>query len=319
MGGPSTEKLVVWAAGGTAAFLAAGYAGSMIMGKSLRKDSLARTSLPLVSVLIMLSAVIIVDVITGARLLGSSIASYQLPAGFRFYGLGNEYMGVLLGALFTAVAWLSINCDPQELRPVRRAVILIVFISAVLVIGWPGLGANAGGAIAGVVTFGLGYRAITKGVFRPAEAFLLVLLSFVLVFALAFVDASLGRNVSSHMGLAAGGVSQSGWMSVLQTSYRKTAMNIGLIGTKQSRTAILSFIPFFIMWFFGVRHVVGNLVDRYPRLKAVTSAGITGAVAAFLFNDSGIVAGALVLTSLVCTLLYSLLQEEELYVTHNGS
>ena len=52
------------------------------------------------------SVVIVVDAFFGSRLVGQAVLSAYMMSGIRFYGIGNEYMGILLGgALMTPIVF----------------------------------------------------------------------------------------------------------------------------------------------------------------------------------------------------------------------
>ena len=55
-------------------------------------------------------AVILLDTVTGARLMQNSVLGYDPMGGARFYGIGNEYMGVLVGMAIIAIAPSGTGC-----------------------------------------------------------------------------------------------------------------------------------------------------------------------------------------------------------------
>jgi hypothetical protein len=305
---------------GTASAIAAGYVFAAIAGRFIHPASLAHKALPVLGCMVAAALIILIDALTGAHLLSTSISSYPFVGGFRFYGIGNEYMGVLIGAVYTSAVWLGVrNQKPEPSGGWFAVILLMIFAVSTFILGWPGFGANAGGAIAAIVAFGLVYRAIFRGVFRIREAIGLTVVAVAVVFALAYVDLLVNRGASSHIGYTAGIADHQGWMELVRTVSRKISMNLRLIATEQSKTAIIGFVPFFALWAFYIRQKVGNLAGSYPRLGPCLRGGMAGAVVAFLFNDSGIIAGSIIVASLVCCLLYSLLQEVSYNAADNGS
>ena len=71
--------------------------------------------------------------------------------GARFYGIGNEFMGVLVGS--SIMAWaLLVGKKASASRPERLASLLL-FAGFITLVGAPALGTNAGGAVSAVFGF----------------------------------------------------------------------------------------------------------------------------------------------------------------------
>ena len=114
-------------------------------------------------------AVLGLDVMTGSRLqLETPFGLSMLEAG-RFYGIGNEALGIYgITALFAA-AWLALGAlrrsahsrahsRPSSRRPgMGRALAAVAVVAtfAVFASGWPGFGGKVGGTIAMVPCFAL--------------------------------------------------------------------------------------------------------------------------------------------------------------------
>jgi len=95
-------------------------------------------------------AVLGIDVMTGSRLQLEVPFGLSLLEGGRFYGIGNEALGVYCVAALVAAAWaglLAMRRYPgQRGVPVLAAGLVGLF--AVVASGWPGFGAKVGGTIA---------------------------------------------------------------------------------------------------------------------------------------------------------------------------
>ena len=100
-------------------------------------------------------AVLGIDVMTGSRLqLETPFGLSVLEAG-RFYGIGNEALGIYgISGLFGA-AWLALVLLRRHRSSRRPAVLAVaaVAIFAVFASGWPGFGGKVGGTIAMVPCF----------------------------------------------------------------------------------------------------------------------------------------------------------------------
>jgi hypothetical protein len=88
----------------------------------------------------LLAAVICGDALAGSPLVSSALLSDFYLTGIRFYGLGNEYTGFLLGALLTGWGLLPLPPVARLLSPLP-----LLGIFATLLIGLPWFGADAAG------------------------------------------------------------------------------------------------------------------------------------------------------------------------------
>ena len=86
-----------------------------------------------------------VDVISGSRLQLDAPFGLSLLVSGRFYGIGNDALGIYCVSTLTAAAWLASGS-----RSARGATAVVALVGgfAVVASGWPGFGAKAGGTIA---------------------------------------------------------------------------------------------------------------------------------------------------------------------------
>src|SRR6185312_17024013 len=102
-------------------------------------------------------AVLGIDVMTGSRLqLETPFGLSVLEAG-RFYGIGNEALGIYGLSGLLAAGWLALiflGKYPSSRRPALLA-LGVVAVFAVFASGWPGFGGKVGGTISMVPCFGL--------------------------------------------------------------------------------------------------------------------------------------------------------------------
>jgi hypothetical protein len=124
------------------------------------------------------------DVMTGSRLqLQTPFGLSVLEAG-RFYGIGNEALGIYGSTALLAAAWLgllALRRYPSSRRPAVLAVV-VVAVFAVFASGWPGFGGKAGGTIAMVPCFVL-LAMIIGGIRLNWRYLLLVAVSGLALFA----------------------------------------------------------------------------------------------------------------------------------------
>ncbi|HZR55105.1 MAG TPA: hypothetical protein VFB06_37155 [Streptosporangiaceae bacterium] len=116
-----------------------------------RRDPLG----PFGAVSLFTLVVLALDVMTGSRLeLESPFGLSVLEAG-RFYGIGNEALGIYGMAALCAATWLGIWGLRSHSKRVGLVLVCVVGALAVVVSGWPGFGAKVGGTIAMVPCFAL--------------------------------------------------------------------------------------------------------------------------------------------------------------------
>ncbi|HEU5392191.1 MAG TPA: hypothetical protein VFV73_40500, partial [Streptosporangiaceae bacterium] len=129
-------------------------------------------------------AVLGVDVMTGSRLqLETPFGLSVLEAG-RFYGIGNEALGIYgICGLFGA-GWLALVFLDRHKTSRRPALLAVgaVAVFAVFASGWPGFGGKVGGTISMVPCFGLLALAVA-GVRLTWRRVLLVAVSGLALFA----------------------------------------------------------------------------------------------------------------------------------------
>ena len=134
----------VWLYGMAVAWtLAVGAAG---LAGPWRRDALG----PFGAICLFTVAVLGVDVMTGSRLQLEAPFGLSLIEGGRFYGIGNEALGVYCTAALVAAAWLGglAARRPGAGRRGAAGAASAAGLFAVVASGWPGFGAKVGGTIA---------------------------------------------------------------------------------------------------------------------------------------------------------------------------
>jgi len=120
-----------------------------------RRDALGPFGAVCAATLLLLA----VDVIAGSRLQLEAPFGLSLLVGGRYYGIGNDALGVYCVSTLVAAAWvasitgvrtgprgraLAVGAGPRG----RALAVVAVGVLAVVASGWPGFGAKAGGTIA---------------------------------------------------------------------------------------------------------------------------------------------------------------------------
>jgi len=269
-----------------------------------------RGSAPLTALGALLTAttgVIVLDAMTGARLLGNSIISYNPMYGGRFHGIGNDLMGVAMacGAIGSAAL-------VQESGGGRRAMwALAVWLAVIaLAISAPHWGANWGGGVTAGFAFAVAYAAMRSG--RPRLRHWLWgtaagAAAGAILIALDLINDS---HAWTHIGDSALLVGAGGVPAAAAIAARKFAGHLH----------VFSFAPYSALTLLALAIVLWLVMGPPRRLRAALEAnrtlwggiagGTAGAVVAVIVNDSGVVAGASALGIITLTIAYAALHED---------
>ena len=238
------------------------------------------------------------DVMTGSRLqLETPFGLSALEAG-RFYGIGNEALGIYgISGLFAA-AWLALVARHRYPSSRRPAVLAVAAVAAFAVFasGWPGFGGKVGGTIAMVPCFLLLGLAVA-GVRLNWRLVLLVAVSGLALFAVfALISYFAPATGKSDIGSFAGSTlhGHSGGLLL-----RKINSNIGSL----SVNAFSPLIPIVVVWtglmlwrpaWFGLKNAPLAYAAE-PLMRAVAGVLWLLPVLGWLADDSGVIVPAAVL------------------------
>lgn len=254
----------------------------------------------LLLVLAATSVALSLDVLCNAPLIRWSILGYDVIGGARFYGIGNEYMGVLLTSTIMAVGML------REIWPGRASRLLTTgaLVATVLVVGMPWWGANNGGAVAALSGFAITGRFLA-GVPVTWRRLLAIAALLLLAGAGAIVlDLSLQPANPSHLGLLARSVARSGVGPLVLTVSRKLAMNWQLLKyTIWTKVLVISLAVTLLLLLRPMPWLRQFLV-RWPSIMAAAKGALVTAMIALLVNDSGVVAAATAMIPVTAVLLF---------------
>lgn len=251
----------------------------------------------ILSVLFINAAALFADLISGQRMQKYSILSYDSIIGARYYGLGNEYLGVMIACTLIICGFL-INRDK---RFKKLSALLLIF--TVLVIGLPWLGSNVGGFVTASFTFmffilqNCGYsfkRALKYSAFAALFAMLMVILSNLI-----------SKNLESHLGKTLNMVREDdGFLYVVNMAARKVKMGLKLIRYTIWSRVLIAVITASAVLYIKPGGYRGSTLLSQQYIKNLWASIIIGSTASILLNDSGIVTAAIIMSySLFCIVL----------------
>ncbi|MFZ5900906.1 hypothetical protein ACP3TJ_03455 [Desulforudis sp. 1088] len=261
---------------------------------------------------LLTAGVIIGDLFSGSVLQKFAILSYDPSGGARYYGLGNEYMGILTGStILAAASFLSLSRH----RPGGLLLVALFFALTLFANAHPGLGANWGGTITAAIAFlvtlllFLGVR-FTARIVLGGLAVLLILLTATAVF-----DASRPAEQQSHIGRAARLAFEGGIAEVFRQGSdlvaRKVSMNYKLFRYTIWSRVFLASLAAFVFLFFRPLGRMQDLQRNHPLLFKGSVGIVLGSIVALVANDSGIVAAATTMIFGAPPLLYYFLEDED--------
>lgn len=242
------------------------------------------------------TAAICADCVFGGQLAQLSPLSYSAISGARYYGVGNEFMGVLLGCVCLC---------PYALKSIWRTkgwhdvnLLTVELLMGGVFLGVSFLGANFGGMITALsmasfaaMCSGIGFRKAdgrrSSGLYQRGGVIVIFAVAVLLAATVILVDSTTFEP--SHIGRLLGSKFDGKLVEVLNVVYRKVKMNLSLMNV--GMWARITFLSVFIM--SAVTFARLNFLKQIRRDEKLYIALLTvavGCLVAFLLNDSGIVA-----------------------------
>ncbi|WP_159102324.1 hypothetical protein [Caldalkalibacillus mannanilyticus] len=268
---------------------------SMLLSICLKK--LMDNSLFLALIGLVNSIVIVYDLLQGSLWMKRSFLGYDPMIGARYYGLGNEYAGILLGSSLLGVTgvyvWLMQKKkteigEPQKVGRSFIVAVSLMFLILLYFMAAPQYGTNAGATLASLLTF-----LCSIFLFLRVKCSWKHLLSFsILLFAIiGFIGYLHLQSEHTHIGSVVRLLVSGEWEPIRQIVYRKLEMNLKLIRVSLwGKLFVTSFIVLLLFLFWYRKHRQ-DIVRNDPWLHGFQSI-VVGAVLILLVNDSGIVAAA---------------------------
>lgn len=254
------------------------------------------------------AATLLIDLATGARLAQDSLLGYSVLSGARFYGIGNEFAGVLIGSVIIGAFYIVTN-GHQEVAIARKLAASALLIISAGMMGASGLGAEFGSLLAAVAGFGVMALGIFREKYRTRDILVLAGLGFAAIAAFVGYDLSTGVSGGSHVGRLAAQIQAEGLAPLYTIAGRKIAMNIKLIQFAFWNWVNIASGAALVIAFYGLKNLLKLVFQRYPYFKPTMVGGLICCVGALVFNDSGVVAMAMIFLYLVPATLYLMTYE----------
>ena len=227
---------------------------------------------------------LIIDQLSGWPLIRFSALGYNAMAGSRYYGLGNELMGIFLAAsiLFGhLITW----------KTGRKWPAVVVLTLSLFVLSWPQLGAKFGGIIAGFIGFAFYLAQLSQWKFDYKKVLGILMACGLMIFIVGWWDSLRQPELQTHIGNFFKLFVNQDFAQIGQVLARKLGMNLKL--TQFSPWVRISLLVLamgvFIKLF--IKQVMVKQEDRIAWNSILVSS-----ITAYLFNDAGVLACATCLT-----------------------
>ncbi|WP_122916897.1 hypothetical protein [Brevibacillus fluminis] len=256
------------------------------------------------------AAGILVDGFMGGHIISRSYLGYDPVIGARFYGLGNELEGVLIGAsiLFAAAVY---ERGGRRWGWICDFAAILVFGVVLIYMALPSLGANAGGFLAGAIGFGMAMLRFRQVTIKKRE---LLLFAGILAGGIGIlIVANLwSAEPLTHVGKVAKQIMAGDWAAIAQIVERKLAMNVRLIRVSLwSKGFFVSLIALGVLTFWSGRFMQ-HLARKWPFLIGGFRGIVAGSLAGLILNDSGIISAATSIIFFAIPALYAALDDRAL-------
>lgn len=236
-----------------------------------------------------------------------SYLGYDPIIGARYYGIGNEYMGVVIGSSILCAAAVF-QWKKTGVRLWEKMLTALLFFLLLMYFSSPRLGTNAGGAITAVFAYTVAYaRMFRLRLTKKSIAWMLAVMASGLTMLLL---ANAWTENPTHIGEAFQALLAGNTSWILDIIQRKLEMNWRLFQVSSWNKVFITSLVILAAMFLRPKGALKALFERYPYLMNGVTGIVAGAFVTLFINDSGIVAAATAIIYGVVPLLYIIIQEK---------
>jgi len=280
------------------------WAGALALGRG------RMATVPLIAVTGLTTLVLVVDQWLGAPLSFAGVFGYAPLFGARYYGIGNEMAGLLLGSAMVC-AGLALDTWPDArwapgLRRWGWPVLGVVVLGTTAA---PFLGANIGAVAWMTVGFGVGWLLLNgRRVWTWRNVVAAVLAVVVIVGLLAAVDVLGGAGSETHLGRAVTNVTGGGGISTFVTLVaRKAETNLRVLGRTNWTWLLVAVLLLLGYMRWRPRGEFASMLREHPAFSAVLGAALFAGVVGNFTEDSGVIIPALIMLPVGVSALFLML------------
>lgn len=237
------------------------------------------------------AAAITVDGLLGSPAVARSALSGYWISGIRFYGIGNEYMGILIGSALAAAAGAARHGGDSLRTPAGGALLAACCILILFVLSYPAFGAKAGGAVTAMTAFVPAWRWLVLR--RPVTVRVCAasaIAGFAVVFLWATIASATGAR-ETHIQAATDHAAHGDLGYIAHIAVRKAKLAVATATVPGVIVTYVGFIPIWLLWRkTSLKTRIRAFLAREVVFGGIMRAAVAASVAALLFNDSGFVA-----------------------------
>ncbi|WMM23267.1 hypothetical protein RBU61_09890 [Tissierella sp. MB52-C2] len=231
--------------------------------------------------------IIILDLALKGGISKYSVLSHDPIIGARYYGIGNEMVGLFLGTIIIFSA--------NILKKYKRKIVpLILLALAIILVGHPKYGANIGGSMAFIVSAFFYIMELFNKELNIKGLIIPIFLIVVLISIMGYIDIKFNPD-TTHLGNTLLTIKNNELHYLDRVMLRKALMNIKLIGS--------SFWTYLLLVHMVLHGVIFNRNTENAISSMARAAGIAGVIGGFLLNDSGLILAAICM-NLISSELY---------------
>ena len=253
-------------------------------------------------ILTLFFLIITIDIFNGYKLMADSILGYSSISGARYYGIGNEYMGMYLGVFILGITLLVTYIFEKEGKIYNKKFLIssvILYLIFIYILISPNLGANFGGSLTAILSFMIVIYFYFSNNPRIKLLSIFSIIFFILIFFLIYA-----KNMDSHIGRAFYLLENRNFEILKQIIIRKIKMNIKLFKwTIWSKLFIILLIQLIFLIIYPSLELK-KIFEEYRQIKLSIYCILGASIATFFLNDSGVVASATLLFYPVMIFLY---------------
>ena len=263
-------------------------AGSFLIAYLLSKSF--KENLKVISILSFATSLfLLIDIYFIENLMIMSPLGSDAIAGGRFYGIGNDYMGILLGSTILGIfSWYQ----NSKIKKTTIAIFTLCYMSLVIVALSPFFGANIGGTLSAMFVCIISIFTILDKKFSFKKMLSILAGLFIVIILVAALDIFFNPN-PSHAGkalqaLMSGGSSK--FIEIITIKLGQVFWN--LLHASWNIVLFLQIILISLLYKFKLKFLRKVETD-YPLLSKGLLVTLFGGIIVFAVNDTGTIAASI--------------------------
>ncbi len=213
-----------------------------------------------------------------------SFFGYSAVAGARFYGVGNEYMGFLLGAII-----VTVSTQLKKITGYQKQILWAITCFIAIFLAHPNLGSSVGGGATALVGLGITTYLWLGRPIHWKDIVGLIAAAISLLVLVGLWDYYLNNINMTHFGQFLDIVRSQGFNTIADLVKRKLDLNFRLIAYTFWTKVLLLILLAIPILYKKPPFIVSRFLQKYPdETRGFFGLTLT-AIVALLINDSGIV------------------------------